>query len=83
RSLMARVVVMAVLLEGGWPAGRVSIGTSVRLLSSIFASLGRYKRMECAKAGHVASNRPQTQAGLGRNFLREKKMAPESGAGRL
>src|SRR5437868_7274419 len=45
RSLMVRVVVMAVLLGSDWDFD--SFGW---FGLSIFAALGRYKRMECAKA---------------------------------
>src|SRR5437868_1290513 len=58
RSLMARVVVMAVLLGSDWDFGSFGL--------SICAALRRYKRMECAKAGHAIADRPQTQAGPGK-----------------
>ncbi|MDF3882495.1 hypothetical protein, partial [Cupriavidus basilensis] len=41
--------------------------------SSIVSALGRYKRMECAKAGQVSENRPQRQAGLGIDFFGHEK----------
>ncbi|KJK20578.1 hypothetical protein UB46_31965 [Burkholderiaceae bacterium 16] len=66
---------MAVLLGSDWDLGLVGL--------SIVSALGRYKRMECAKAGQVIANRPQTQAGLGKKFLEAGKMAPTHGARRL